>query len=88
MLCRSLIVLQAFLARFYRSIFFSPYGHIAPNTLIRPWSREARAQSMDASHRARSEKMPPRRAPRTRTTLATATATTSMTDAAIRALIS
>ncbi|GJS62307.1 hypothetical protein Tco_0657091 [Tanacetum coccineum] len=33
-------------------------------------------------------KMPPRRAPRTRTTPATATATTPMTDAAIRALIS
>ncbi|GKD74309.1 reverse transcriptase domain-containing protein [Tanacetum coccineum] len=32
--------------------------------------------------------MPPRRAPRTRTTPATATATTPMTDAAIRALIS
>ncbi|GJS80282.1 putative reverse transcriptase domain-containing protein [Tanacetum coccineum] len=32
--------------------------------------------------------MPPRRAPRTRTTPTTATATTSMTDAAIRALIS
>ncbi|GJW87189.1 reverse transcriptase domain-containing protein [Tanacetum coccineum] len=32
--------------------------------------------------------MPPRKAPRTRTTLATATATTPMTDAAIMALIS
>nr|GEX65777.1 reverse transcriptase domain-containing protein [Tanacetum cinerariifolium] len=32
--------------------------------------------------------MPPRKAPRTRTTPATATATTSMTDTAIRALIS
>ncbi|GJR76884.1 hypothetical protein Tco_0089249, partial [Tanacetum coccineum] len=33
-------------------------------------------------------KIPPRRAPRTRTTPATATATTPMTNAAIRALIS
>ncbi|GKG47078.1 hypothetical protein Tco_0504275, partial [Tanacetum coccineum] len=32
-------------------------------------------------------KMPPRRGTRTRTALATATATTPMTDAAIRALI-
>ncbi|GKA63513.1 hypothetical protein Tco_0763119 [Tanacetum coccineum] len=86
-------------------------------------ARQAWAQSMDASHRARSEvmtlrtmvstlqtkneelrvaghrrqtqlletltqKMPPRRAPRTRTTPATATLTTPMSDAAIRALIS
>ncbi|GKF02987.1 hypothetical protein Tco_0029910, partial [Tanacetum coccineum] len=84
---------------------------------------EACAQSMDASHRARSEvmtlhttvstlqiengelraadcrrqtqllealtqKMPLRRAPRTRTTPATTIATTPFTDAAIRALIS
>nr|GEV36863.1 reverse transcriptase domain-containing protein [Tanacetum cinerariifolium] len=34
------------------------------------------------------DKMPPRKAPRTRTTLATATATTPMTDVAIRPLIS
>nr|GEV46579.1 reverse transcriptase domain-containing protein [Tanacetum cinerariifolium] len=51
-------------------------------------SREAWAQSMDASDTVRSEKMPPRKAPITRTTPATATATTLMTDAAIRALIS
>nr|GEV91006.1 reverse transcriptase domain-containing protein [Tanacetum cinerariifolium]GEX67968.1 reverse transcriptase domain-containing protein [Tanacetum cinerariifolium] len=51
-------------------------------------SREAWAHSMDASHKARYEKMPPRRAPKTRTTPVTATATTPMTDAAIKALIS
>nr|GEX67185.1 hypothetical protein [Tanacetum cinerariifolium] len=53
-------------------------------------SGEAWTQSMDASDMTRSEKMPPRKAPRTRTspTTATATTTTSMTDAAIRALIS
>nr|GEZ53801.1 hypothetical protein [Tanacetum cinerariifolium] len=47
-------------------------------------AQEAWAQFMNASHR----KMPPRKAPRTRTTLVTTTATTLMTDAAIRALIS
>nr|GEZ59062.1 hypothetical protein [Tanacetum cinerariifolium] len=51
-------------------------------------AQEAWAQFMNASHRARSEKMPPRKAPRTRTTLATTTATTLMTNAAIRVLIS
>nr|GEX95275.1 hypothetical protein [Tanacetum cinerariifolium] len=49
-------------------------------------SREACVQSMDASDTSRSEKMPPRKAPRTRHT--PATATTPMTDAAMRALIS
>nr|GEX78742.1 ribonuclease H-like domain-containing protein [Tanacetum cinerariifolium] len=58
-------------------------------------SREAWAQSMVGSDMARFEirslrttKMPLRKAPRTRTTLATATTTTLMTDAAIWALIS
>nr|GEY02524.1 putative reverse transcriptase domain-containing protein [Tanacetum cinerariifolium] len=47
---------------------------------------EAWAQATDASYTTRSEKIPPRRAPRT--TSATATATTPITDAAIKALIS
>ncbi|GKE99547.1 hypothetical protein Tco_0022898, partial [Tanacetum coccineum] len=42
----------------------------------------------DPAHPDVPEKMPPRRAPKTRTTPVTATATTLMTDAAIRALIS
>nr|GEW00772.1 hypothetical protein [Tanacetum cinerariifolium] len=48
-------------------------------------SCEVWVKSMDASDTTHSEKIPPRKAPRTRTTLATAT--TSMTDAAIRELI-
>nr|GFA38187.1 hypothetical protein [Tanacetum cinerariifolium] len=51
-------------------------------------AREAWMQAMDASDMTRYEKMPPRRAPRTRTTPVTATSTTLMTDAAIMALIS
>nr|GEW99445.1 hypothetical protein [Tanacetum cinerariifolium] len=47
---------------------------------------EAWAQAMDASDTACYEKIPQRRAPRT--TLATATATTPITDADIKALIS
>nr|GEU48617.1 hypothetical protein [Tanacetum cinerariifolium] len=46
------------------------------------------SQQRPARDPTQPDKMPPRKAPRTKTTLTTATATTPMTDATIRALIS
>ncbi|GJX88530.1 putative reverse transcriptase domain-containing protein [Tanacetum coccineum] len=54
-------------------------------------SREAWVQSMDASDMTRSEKMPPRKAPKTKTTRSspaiTTTTTTPMTDEQLKTLI-